>query len=70
MEGMDELACNERRHRNVSCRLADSHVVGLRDVLLDYAKPAGRQRVLLLLLALILLSLAVWALQILVHAHA
>jgi succinate dehydrogenase / fumarate reductase membrane anchor subunit len=44
--------------------------VGLRDVLLDYAKPAGRQRVLLLVLALILLSLAIWALQILVHAHA
>jgi succinate dehydrogenase / fumarate reductase membrane anchor subunit len=39
-----------------------SHMwVGLRDVLLDYAKPASLRRGLLVLLAVLLVSLAVWA---------
>ena len=38
-----------------------SHLwVGLRDVLLDYAKPAGLRRALLALVAATLLGLAVW----------
>jgi succinate dehydrogenase / fumarate reductase membrane anchor subunit len=44
--------------------------VGLRDVLLDYGKPARRQRALLLLLALTLLGMAVWALQVLIRTRA
>jgi len=44
--------------------------VGLRDVLLDYAKPEGVQRASLLLIGMALLSVGVWALQILVHARA
>lgn len=44
--------------------------VGLRDVLLDYAKPARVQRASLLVLALALATLAVWALHILVRTHA
>ncbi|MCE9659092.1 MAG: succinate dehydrogenase, hydrophobic membrane anchor protein [Burkholderiales bacterium] len=43
--------------------------VGLRDVLLDYVKPEGVRRVSLLLLGMALLSVGMWALQILVHAH-
>jgi succinate dehydrogenase / fumarate reductase, membrane anchor subunit len=35
--------------------------VGLRDVLLDYAKPASLRRVLLIALALVLVGLAGWA---------
>ncbi len=42
-----------------------SHMwVGLRDVLLDYAKPAGLRRVLLALVAAALLGLATWVLLI------
>ena len=42
-----------------------SHMwVGLRDVLLDYARPAGLRRVLLGLVALGLLGLAAWVLRI------
>lgn len=45
-----------------------SHLwVGLRDVLLDYAKPAGLQRVLLALVAASLLGLAAWAMLILLR---
>jgi succinate dehydrogenase / fumarate reductase, membrane anchor subunit len=39
--------------------------VGLRDVLLDYARPASLRRSLLVLLAVLLVSLAVWALIVL-----
>lgn len=41
--------------------------VGLRDVLLDYAKPASLRRSLLAAVALILLSLGVWLLSILLR---
>ena len=44
--------------------------VGLRDVLLDYAKPPRLQRASLAVLAAALVTLAVWALRILVRAHA
>jgi succinate dehydrogenase / fumarate reductase membrane anchor subunit len=43
--------------------------VGLRDVLLDYAKPARVQRASLLVVAVALVGLALWALRILVRAH-
>ncbi|MEP7281251.1 MAG: succinate dehydrogenase, hydrophobic membrane anchor protein [Rubrivivax sp.] len=43
-----------------------SHLwVGLRDVLLDYAKPAGLRNALLMLVAFGLLALGVWVLAIL-----
>mgnify|MGYP000399453179 CR=1 FL=1 len=45
-----------------------SHLwVGLRDVLLDYAKPAGVRNALLALVALGLLGLGVWVLVMLVR---
>lgn len=44
--------------------------VGLRDVLLDYARPAGVRNGLLVLVALALLGLAAWLLAILVRLHA
>jgi succinate dehydrogenase / fumarate reductase membrane anchor subunit len=44
--------------------------VGLRDVLLDYAKPERVQRASLVLLAIALLSVAVWAFQIMARVHA
>ena len=48
-----------------------SHMwVGLRDVLLDYAKPAGLRRLLLGLVAAGLLATAVWVLLILVRLQA
>lgn len=47
-----------------------SHMwVGLRDVLLDYAKPAGLRRLLLGLVAAGLLATAVWVLLILLRLH-
>ncbi|MEJ8814372.1 succinate dehydrogenase, hydrophobic membrane anchor protein [Variovorax ureilyticus] len=46
-----------------------SHMwVGLRDVLLDYAKPAGLRNTLIAVLALCLLSLAAWVFQIILGA--
>lgn len=44
--------------------------VGLRDVLLDYARPAGVRGALLVLVAAGLLALAVWLLWILLRLHA
>jgi succinate dehydrogenase membrane anchor subunit len=44
--------------------------VGLRDVLLDYARPKFVQQASLLLLALALSGIGGWALQTLVHVHA
>jgi succinate dehydrogenase hydrophobic anchor subunit len=41
--------------------------VGLRDVLLDYAKPASRRHLLLGTVAVCLLAAAVWVLFILVR---
>ena len=41
--------------------------VGLRDVLLDYAKPASLRRLLLAMVALGLLGLGVWLLSILLR---
>jgi succinate dehydrogenase / fumarate reductase membrane anchor subunit len=41
--------------------------VGLRDVLLDYAKPAGVRNALLALVAFSLLGLAIWVLVILLR---
>ena len=47
-----------------------SHMwVGLRDVLLDYAKPAGVRNALLVLVALGLCGLGAWVLVILLHLH-
>ena len=47
-----------------------SHMwVGLRDVLLDYAKPAGLRRLLLGLVAGGLLGTAAWVVLILVRLH-
>jgi succinate dehydrogenase / fumarate reductase membrane anchor subunit len=47
-----------------------SHMwVGLRDVLLDYAKPNRVRRSLLLALALALLCIAAWLIEILVRAR-
>jgi succinate dehydrogenase / fumarate reductase membrane anchor subunit len=47
-----------------------SHLwVGLRDVLLDYAKPAGLRNALLALVALGLLGLGAWVLAILIGLH-
>jgi succinate dehydrogenase / fumarate reductase membrane anchor subunit len=47
-----------------------SHLwVGLRDVLLDYAKPAGLRNALLALVAFILLGLGVWVGVILLDLH-
>ncbi len=47
-----------------------SHLwVGLRDVLLDYAKPAGLRNALLMLVAIGLLGLGVWVLAILLGLH-
>jgi succinate dehydrogenase membrane anchor subunit len=43
--------------------------VGLRDVLLDYARPASVRGALLAAVALALLALAIWALAILVRLH-
>lgn len=43
--------------------------VGLRDVLLDYAKPAGARNALLALVALGLFGLSVWVLVILLRLH-
>ncbi len=43
--------------------------VGLRDVLLDYAKPAGVRNTLLALVAFGLLGLGVWVLVILLRLH-
>jgi succinate dehydrogenase / fumarate reductase membrane anchor subunit len=43
--------------------------VGLRDVLLDYARPAGVRNALLVAVALALLALAIWAVAILVRLH-
>lgn len=43
--------------------------VGLRDVLLDYAKPTVVRNVLLALVALGLFGLGVWALVILLRLH-
>jgi succinate dehydrogenase / fumarate reductase membrane anchor subunit len=43
-----------------------SHLwVGLRDVLFDYARPAGLRRVLLAALALVLAGMALWVIRIL-----
>ncbi len=48
-----------------------SHMwVGLRDVLLDYAKPAGLRRVLLALAAAGMLGTAVWVVLILMRLQA
>ncbi|MEP6558508.1 MAG: succinate dehydrogenase, hydrophobic membrane anchor protein [Burkholderiales bacterium] len=47
-----------------------SHMwVGLRDVLLDYAKPAGVRNALLVLLAVGLLGLGAWVLVVLLRLH-
>ncbi len=47
-----------------------SHLwVGLRDVLLDYAKPAGLRNALLAFVAIGLLGLGVWVLAILIGLH-
>ena len=47
-----------------------SHLwVGLRDVLLDYAKPAGLRNALLWFVAIGLLGLGVWVLAILLGLH-
>lgn len=47
-----------------------SHLwVGLRDVLLDYAKPAGLRNALLALVAFGLVGLGVWVLAILLDLH-
>ena len=47
-----------------------SHLwVGLRDVLLDYAKPVGLRRALLALVAIGLSGLGVWVLAILIGLH-
>lgn len=43
--------------------------VGLRDVLLDYARPAGLRRVLLAAVAAGLLGLGLWLLSILLRLH-
>lgn len=43
--------------------------VGLRDVLLDYARPASVRNALLVAVALALLALAIWAVAILVRLH-
>jgi succinate dehydrogenase / fumarate reductase membrane anchor subunit len=43
--------------------------VGLRDVLLDYAKPEAFRRVLISALALALLGIAAWVFQILLQAR-
>jgi succinate dehydrogenase / fumarate reductase membrane anchor subunit len=48
-----------------------SHMwVGLRDVLLDYARPESLRRVLLGILAAGLLATAVWVVRILMRLHA
>jgi len=41
--------------------------VGLRDVLLDYAKPAGRRRILLAAVAFGLLGVGIWLLCVLLR---
>ncbi len=47
-----------------------SHMwVGLRDVLLDYAKPAALRRLLLGIVAVSLFAIAIWVLLILVRLH-
>ena len=44
--------------------------VGLRDVLIDYARPASLHLVLLRVVAAALLSIAVWVIWILLRTHA
>ena len=44
--------------------------VGLRDVLLDYARPAARRHVLLAAVAFVLFGLGIWLLWILLRLHA